>query len=249
MPNAKTCRYCNRPLSLLEEKAGVCLAAACRMRAYQADAQARARVRDAEISGLVQLGHARRQVPDPESYPVTTLPAQHRALGPLPAVRKRAFAAHLDNLLAGIEGPSSIRTIVAHDLTPQMERLSVQGCIGCKGYCCQTASTHAWLTVSDVQRIREAAGNPGVKAFRAAYLRHLTGRRYIDSCVFHGEQGCVLPREMRSDLCNTYWCGELRGLHRSQADAPAPRALMIWPGADGTMSAAFADPDRSIPVE
>ena len=32
---------------------------------------------------------------------------------------------------------------------------------------------------------------------------------YRNSCIFHGKQGCTLDRSLRSDVCNSYFCGGL----------------------------------------
>jgi hypothetical protein len=197
------------------------------------------------VNELVQLGRSRRIVPDPEAWPVTPIPAQHRNLGPTPATRRQAFIAHLDGLLAGVEGPAQRGEITHYELSAEVERLSIQGCIGCRGACCQTGSTHAWLTLKDVRRLQEAQGNPSAEEFRNGYLAHLDGPRYLESCVFHGEQGCVLPREMRSERCNAHWCGELRQLQRSQVAGTPPRAFMVWPRADGGVTGAYVEPDRA----
>src|SRR5947207_663974 len=34
---------------------------------------------------------------------------------------------------------------------------------------------------------------------------------YENSCIFHGKQGCTLDRSLRSDVCNSYFCGGLQG--------------------------------------
>ena len=30
---------------------------------------------------------------------------------------------------------------------------------------------------------------------------------YRNSCIFHGKQRCTLDRSLRSDVCNSYFCG------------------------------------------
>lgn len=243
------CRYCQRPLSLLEEKAGVCLAPACRQRAHQEAAGAKQRAHDAAVSELVQLGRTRQLVADPDSYPVIPIPAQHRPLGPASVERKQAFVRHLDALLAGVEGPARMGQVTHYTLPGEVERLSIQGCIGCRGACCQTGSTHAWLTVPDIQRIRASQGDLAPEQFRAQYLDRLDGSpRYIESCVFHGEKGCVLPREIRSERCNAHWCGELRQLQRSLREGRPARALLVWPTENGGVTGAYAGPDDARPI-
>jgi hypothetical protein len=254
----RPCRICQRPLALIEEPAGVCHRVACRQRAYQLEAGARQQTRDAAAARLLQLGSERGIVAEPESYPVTHLPAQGRSLGPLPEKRRRAFESHLDQLLAALEqepaaplpsgapGPRPVPIL----LTPEQEGLSVQGCIGCRGACCLPGSTHAWLDLGSIREYRQA--NPRVtrEEIRAAYLARLDSEpTFLESCVFHAAKGCVLPREMRSRRCNAHWCGELRELQRQiGAGAPA-RAFMVWPREDGESSGAFVDTGGARYVE
>ena len=42
------------------------------------------------------------------------------------------------------------------------------------------------------------------------YLGRIPRTAYRDSCIFHGKKGCTLDRSMRSDVCNSYFCGGLR---------------------------------------
>jgi hypothetical protein len=44
----------------------------------------------------------------------------------------------------------------------------------------------------------------------ALYADAVPERSVERSCVFHGEQGCALPRELRSHTCNSYFCRPMR---------------------------------------
>jgi hypothetical protein len=44
------------------------------------------------------------------------------------------------------------------------------------------------------------------------YISLLPERTFSGSCVFHGERGCALPQEMRSGLCNDFYCEGLSDL-------------------------------------
>ena len=48
------------------------------------------------------------------------------------------------------------------------------------------------------------------EAVVAAYAAWLPERTLHPGCVYQGEQGCTLPRAMRSAICNAYLCGGLR---------------------------------------
>src|SRR5258707_1007284 len=42
------------------------------------------------------------------------------------------------------------------------------------------------------------------------YVERVPEVGYQNSCIFHGKQGCTLDRSLRSDVCNSYFCGGLQ---------------------------------------
>jgi hypothetical protein len=253
----KLCRECQRPLMLIEERTGICQRVACQHSAYQKSAGERFRARDAAFEELYQLGRRRELVEDPEQYFVAHIPSQGRELGPLPDHRGEAFLTLLDQLLAASEESEETTPAeppvpgpVAMPLSAEQEAVSVQACIGCKGHCCQTAGSHGWQDLHSIRRYREV--NPGLsrEEIRASYAAVLgSAPTYIDSCVFHGVRGCLLPREMRSWLCNTYWCGELRMVQGRIEDGAPAKVLMAWPRSNGQLAVAFVTPTGAAVVE
>jgi hypothetical protein len=57
------------------------------------------------------------------------------------------------------------------------------------------------------------------------YLGRIPHTAYRDSCIFHGKKGCTLDRSMRSDVCNSYFCGGLRAYIDSGVP-PEPTIVM-----------------------
>ena len=47
------------------------------------------------------------------------------------------------------------------------------------------------------------------------------------SCIFHGEHGCGLARELRSDTCNNYFCGPMHEWIGRPAATAAPLTAVI----------------------
>lgn len=252
---AHTCRVCRRPLAFPERGAGICGRTPCQHASYQELAHEQRETRDRATQTLYQIGVAGGLVEDPQSYRVTHLPSQHRPLGKASEARREAFRAHLDGLIAqceseGWDAPGVSRTEPLSDpTTDALDAVSVQGCIGCGGHCCQTGSTHAWLAQETIRRLQ--IDSPGITAetIRSMYHDRLGGLTYIDSCVYHGAQGCLLPREIRSDKCNTHWCGDLKAFRRQALAEPFPRAFMVWRGPGGDLEAAFVDPEQVRPVK
>jgi hypothetical protein len=60
-----------------------------------------------------------------------------------------------------------------------------------------------------------------------AFLSRVEESTSEDSCVYHGENGCSLPRHMRSGTCNGFECNLLRRL-REEFPGPGPhRAFLV----------------------
>jgi hypothetical protein len=60
-----------------------------------------------------------------------------------------------------------------------------------------------------------------------AYLSHLPSRTYVESCEYHTERGCALPRHMRARKCNEFCCGGLLGLREGLAEVKATRGFAV----------------------
>ncbi len=106
--------------------------------------------------------------------------------------------------------------------------LTVAACATCAGQCCAFgAPAYAFLTVEAFQRFRQR--NPGTTSAEVAahYLGRLPERSVEESCVYHGEHGCALPRTERSDACNSYHCGPLIQLGRRFDELRTSNALIV----------------------
>ncbi len=49
-----------------------------------------------------------------------------------------------------------------------------------------------------------------MRAVLRLYVERVPDVGYDGSCIFHGKSGCTLDRSMRSDVCNSYYCGGLQ---------------------------------------
>ena len=58
-------------------------------------------------------------------------------------------------------------------------------------------------------RVRCAKSALDVRAVLRLFVERVPEVGYEDSCIFHGKQGCTLDRSLRSDVCNSYFCGGL----------------------------------------
>ncbi len=165
---------------------------------------------------------------DPAEIAYGLVPRQGRPVSSLPDERRTEFGSRLDQLV----------TLAFTDdrPVPQTERdgeepenpLTVAACATCAGQCCTLgAPAYAFLTVETIQRFRQR--NPGTTGAEVAahYLGRLPERSVEESCVYHGEHGCALPRTERSDVCNRYHCGPLIQLGRRFDELGTSKALIV----------------------
>jgi len=106
-----------------------------------------------------------------------------------------------------------------------------QACTGCRGNCCHMGADHAFLSIGIMRRyIRQ---HPEMSADQVVdvYSSHLPKASLEDSCIFHTDRGCNLPREMRSDLCNQFICKSLREIRNEIGTGT--RGFFLVPEEDG----------------
>jgi hypothetical protein len=163
---------------------------------------------------------------NPEPGPaMMKVPWYRGRLEPLPKDRRRAFTRYLRttirDALEGVPGrPSRARRITP---SPRLEQAAVAGCATCGGHCCSRGDVHAYLDDDSIRRVARAYPKLGARGLAALYLTRLPARSFTGSCVFHGESGCVLPRELRADLCNAFYCTGLLHFFRDHAELQADR--------------------------
>jgi hypothetical protein len=102
-----------------------------------------------------------------------------------------------------------------------LERL----CAACRGHCCRTGGEHAYLSPRTFKRVLEARPGLGGDALIELYLDHVPARSYARSCIFHTASGCALPRELRSETCNRFFCSGIDAM-KQRASAHPERAIL-----------------------
>jgi hypothetical protein len=197
------CRSCDAALAIVQRPRGLC----------------DDRRREASIGAA--LTKAERAWPDLGRRPVALLPQLRRPLVPLSEARRASFASHLDGILeqAAAEWtpllpPRAETPAPTNGLGDDDAGLPVlaSACAFCGGQCCEAGGDRAWLEVATVQRILPGEAEPDFDGLRAVWLAHLPAEVFEDSCVFHAERGCALPRELRSSICNQFACAGLAEL-------------------------------------
>ena len=146
---------------------------------------------------------------------VLTVPSYRGTLSRLPRDRRAAFLAWLRQLIwEAFEAPSPNRKRPETAATPNQLDLAAWACTACGGECCSKGGTHAYLDEPAIRRVIRQHPKFGRRALADLYASYLPEQSFTGSCVFHAANGCTLPRELRSDLCNSFYCIPLRHFFR-----------------------------------
>jgi hypothetical protein len=146
-----------------------------------------------------------------EGRQTVTVPLNTRALVSTEPERLRRLRRHL------VESLRAMRTMKrpGESASPRPEpedfagRVARAACSLCRGYCCKGGGDHAYLDERVMARVRQARPELDARAVLRLYIERVPKSGYAGSCVFHGEAGCGLDRALRSDVCNSYFCGGL----------------------------------------
>jgi hypothetical protein len=222
------CRHCGVKLTTRQRRRGDhCDSTDCRRRTIVDRLRAQ---READLAAT-RAAAARRDAADAAAHaPVVWLPEHRARLVPLPAARRRAHRAHLESLAEAIEAGVADGGGMA---TPPPQtvsagtRLDAALCGFCAGRCCRHGADSNAFVTDDLLR-RWLAENPGHRAVDvvATYMARLPPRHVEDSCVYHGRDGCTLPRALRADVCTRFACEPLVHVRRAAADGPPQGSLL-----------------------
>lgn len=186
----------------------------------------------------------RDEAPDPEGASWSLTPANHAELVPLTRERREAFLRHLRRTVAEATAEATGPADPEPEGTePEEGRFGppgpdeglalAAGCAACRGWCCRRGGTHAFLDPDRIRRLleeRPALAPADVPDLYASFL----GEEHLDGgCVFQGESGCRLPREIRGDTCNAYYCPDLvaaRRMWREPGDERSHRFVAVARG-------------------
>ena len=183
----------------------------------------------------------------PESFAPLPVPARETAVTELPAERRDEFRDHLRELIreaskqrqASLDGPPEVETSAdAADGNSEQSPILGGACATCEGYCCGQGGNHAYLDVQTILRYMDQHPRKRPRNVLAAFLSRLGKRTYQDSCVYHGKNGCRLPRGMRSATCNTFECTQLRRVWAEFSGSGPHRAFVA--ALDGNQIVRFA---------
>lgn len=174
--------------------------------------------------------------------PVAMIPANTRETTMLPESSRAAFLDRLQQTMleafampmGDASTPESAASRAAYDaatasfdLTSTDDDLIVgRSCATCRGECCTAGGEHAFLRVDSIERMRRQHPEMTAAFMLQSYADMLPERHYRGSCVYHTTDGCALPREMRSNLCNRYICGGLTQLRKAMHEHNSPSVFV-----------------------
>jgi len=197
------------------------------------------------------------------SFTVTLVPYNDAGECELPEARREAIRDHLTSVTreaiaireaAAGDGNAPDRASQSSSALPvsfplpeppaaDLGAVMVNACIACRGTCCRTGGEHAYIITDTILRYLDAHPDCTEEQIVQAYLSHLVSRTMDSGCVYQHVNGCVLPREMRSDTCNRYYCEDLRVFRENQTDNSPIHAFFV-PLNDGQIEQGiFAAPD------
>ena len=151
----------------------------------------------------------------PEKVHLVVLPPMKVRMEPVTPARKDKLAASIEAAFAA----RIDRTKVPTPSTPLDDATLLAVCTTCRGTCCKSGEDHAYLTRAVLARVKREQRMASQASLLEAYLARVPKLARQGSCIFHGDQGCALPRPMRSETCNQFICYPLRQLGRDFSSA------------------------------
>ncbi len=146
------------------------------------------------------------------------LPGFDRPLRPVGTKRRRIFAAFLEGLLAEVSRP---RAKAADAPKPKPEATTfAEACKACRGHCCSKGGNDAYLDETAIAQAWARHPRLSKRGLMQLYLDAIPKKAFADSCIFHAQHGCSLPRSLRAPVSEAYLCGPLMRLMK-QKRSPA----------------------------
>jgi hypothetical protein len=253
----EVCAICQCRLTVHQQaRGGICDDPECRRRkAVACDLQRRqekaAAVRRMAVKYCDEMS-PRLGVGDPASLRLAIIPYYNQPVVKLSRKRRAEFRTHLAGLLRqAFDGKfdsaavADLEAELRHHAQAQSDDPAIgAACTVCTGFCCREGGTRAYLEVGVIRSYM--ARHPGMRLREVAkaYLSKLPDATSKGSCVYHGPRGCGLPREMRSSLCNTHYCGGMKDLRNEIASEGPKTVLLVAADEEGEfLKSAVIEPD------
>jgi len=263
LPPHQICVACGRPLSPREFGDRVCTSLECRQ-------QVKEQKQELERHRLERLQERARELRDregrllrleePETYKPTVLPSSRARIADLPEDRRHAFHDFLARLIGDAVRPTTLpvpseagptpASVSPVAPSPEVQAVLNGACALCQGFCCGNGGNRAYLTVKTIRRYMAQHPDQGPHDVLSTYLGRIRKDAVPGSCIFHQPGGCGLPREMRSDTCNRFFCQGLMEFQQGLTGQDHARVFLVATEGEAILAAAFYDADglRLVPL-
>jgi len=179
-----------------------------------------------EMADLV----ARAGVNSRAEMTLVAVPFNGTRLVPVEEERMADFKTHLSDVIAQAfeASDTEVATYMPDRKAEPEEPFLAAGCATCQGNCCKLGNkSKAFLSRLTMMGHRKIWPDLTAEVMEANYLAALPELASEECCVYQGEMGCTLPREMRSDICNSFHCHELEfGEERAKQNPDRPIAIV-----------------------
>jgi len=264
----KLCKKCERPLSVREQYFGICADPECRrsvsMERLRQEREQRERWYQTVREQGVRLRNQAASsfgIRNAQSFRLAVIPASVSRITRLPAHRRREFRKHLKELIDRAfampvappanqdQSQDQNQDQATTAAQARLRAASGQACACCRGSCCQGGGfTHAYLEVATLQRYRAAYPDQSPREVLAAYMSYVGDKTAEGSCVYHRTDGCSLPKGLRANICNDFYCGGLQEFrHNAPATGPI-RGFFAAATEDAIHRAALVHEDQMLMV-
>lgn len=263
------CQVCDGTISLRQAAEMTCERSECQQTILRQQARRWRKQREADrqrekaelLLRLVALRGEKFQSlgrDDPEAYMPVVLPARTSSLSELPSERRDAFAEHLRKTVqrafdggeaAAERAVAASETASENDVLPAGE-LTILGnaCGTCGGHCCREGATDAFVDTQTVDTYRATHPQKNAEEICDDFLSYIPDVTYEGGCVYQSETGCALPREMRADICRSYYCHGLKDFRRQMLNDGPRRGFAVAINEDKIVRIAIIDERQMLPL-
>ncbi len=110
----------------------------------------------------------------------------------------------------------------------RVQKISDRLCAACRGACCSSGGETAYLSPLSLRKASDAYPALDTAEIVSLYLSRLPSESIEHACINQTASGCSLPKTLRSDICNAYFCDPLLEYHRESSSVePKPAVFAI----------------------
>lgn len=112
------------------------------------------------------------------------------------------------------------------DRNPGLRKVSDKLCALCRGGCCVSGGDHAYHSVYSMRRYMDDHPEQSAREIIDLYNSWISPVTIEGSCINHTSTGCALPRYLRSDICNSFYCNSLKSYQQKMAGNKNPGTVL-----------------------